>query len=521
MHHTTLGRIIFRGMLMDTLLYSVDEIRAIEHSAAGSLAPGELMRRAGSAAAHAAMDLLDDARELPVLVLAGPGNNGGDALEVACRLRESEIEVLVLYLAGENAPSPEAAQAMQRACELGVRFVDTLPSDLDVGLVVDGLFGIGLARALDERCAGIVSGLDRFDCPVLALDVPSGLDADTGAIVGGAAGVAVKASHTLTFIGDKPGLHTCDGRDYAGEVHIDSLGIETRHFVPARARLNGPETFAVSLQRSRRAENSHKGSFGDVAVVGGAQGMAGAPILAARAALFLGAGRVFVAGLAPLPPYDSVHPELMFRDAFGFDFGERILVAGPGLGDSHDAVRLLSRVLDHPGSLVLDADALNGIASNTDLQSRLVRRNAPTILTPHPLEAARLLGVTGAIVQADRLAAARELAARLSATVVLKGSGSVIAARDGDVVINTTGNPGLATAGSGDVLAGFCGALLAQGWDEWEAALCAVWLHGASAEALVYEGVGPIGLTAGELPQAARALFNAMVKDEEDVPSLE
>jgi hydroxyethylthiazole kinase-like uncharacterized protein yjeF len=285
--------------------------------------------------------------------------------------------------------------------------------------------------------------------------------------------------------------------------------------------LNGPETFAAQLARSRRAENSHKGSFGDVAVVGGAQGMAGAPILAARGALYLGAGRVFVAALAPLPPYDSASPELMFRDAFGFEFGDRILVAGPGLGDSHDATRLLSRVLDHTGPLVLDADALNGMAANTDLQSRLIRRSAPTILTPHPLEAARLLGVTGAIVQADRLAAARELAARLSATVVLKGSGTVIAARNGQVVVNTTGNPGLATAGSGDVLAGFCGALLAQGWDEWEAALCAVWLHGAAAEALVYEGVGPIGLTAGELPQAARALFNAMVKDEEEAPSLE
>jgi hydroxyethylthiazole kinase-like uncharacterized protein yjeF len=506
---------------MDTLLYSVDEIRAIEHAAAGSLAAGELMRRAGKAAAAAAMDLLDDAIELPVLVLAGPGNNGGDALEVAANLRESDVEVLVLHVAGDNAPSPEAAQALQRARAAGARFVDTLPADQELGLVVDGLFGIGLARALDERCAGIVRGLGFFDSPVLALDVPSGLDADTGAIVGGAAGVAVKASHTLTFIGDKPGLHTCDGRDHAGEVHVDGLAIERRHFVPARARLSGPEAFADSLQRSRRAENSHKGSFGDVAVVGGAQGMAGAPILAARGALYLGAGRVFVVGLAPLPAYDSASPELMMRDAFAFDFGERILVAGPGLGDAPEATRLLAKMLDRGGPMVIDADALNRIGADADLQLRLGRRTAPTILTPHPLEAARMLGVTGAIVQADRLAAARELAARFSVTVVLKGSGSVIAARDGLVVINTTGNPGLATAGSGDVLSGFCGALLAQGWDEWEAAICAVWLHGAAAEALVYEGVGPIGLTAGELPQAARALFNAMVKDEEEAPSLE
>jgi hydroxyethylthiazole kinase-like uncharacterized protein yjeF len=506
---------------MDTLLYSVDEIRAIEHLAATALPPGELMRRAGAAAAHAAIDLLDDARELPVLVLAGPGNNGGDALEVAANLRDADIDVLVLYLSGASPSSPEAAQALQRARDSGAGFIDALPEDQEVGLVVDGLFGIGLARQLDERCAHIVSNLSRYDCPVLALDVPSGLDADTGAIVGGAAGVAVRASHTLTFIGDKPGLHTCDGRDHAGEVHVDSLGIDTDHFPPARARLNGPEAFAASLHRSRRRENSHKGSFGDVAVVGGAHGMAGAPILAARGALYLGAGRVFVAGLAPLPAYDSVNPELMFRDAFGFEFGDRILVAGPGLGDALDATRLLGRMLDHPGPMVIDADALNRIAADAELQARLTRRTGATILTPHPLEAARLLGVTGAIVQADRLAAARELAARFSATVVLKGSGSVIAARDGQAVINNTGNPGLATAGSGDVLSGFCGALLAQGWAEWDAALCAVWLHGAAAEALVYEGVGPVGLTAGELPQAARALFNAMVKDEEEAPSLE
>jgi hydroxyethylthiazole kinase-like uncharacterized protein yjeF len=506
---------------METLLYSVDEIRAIEHAAAGALPPGELMRRAGVAATHAAIDLLDDIRERPVLVLAGPGNNGGDALELAANLVEAEVQVVVLHLAASTPVSPEAAQALERARASSARFVDAVPDDEDFGLVVDGLFGIGLTRALDERCAGIVSGLGRFECPVLALDVPSGLDADTGAVIGGAAGVAVSATHTITFIGDKPGLHTCDGRDHAGEVHVDTLGIEPKHFVPARARLSSPELFGTSLQCSRRAENSHKGSFGDVAVVGGAQGMAGAPILAARAALYLGAGRVFVAALATLPPYDSVNPELMFRDAFGFDFGGRTLVAGPGLGESQEAVHLLAKMLDHPGPLVVDADALNRIAVTPDLQVRLTNRGAATILTPHPLEAARLLGVTGAIVQADRLEAARELAARFSATVVLKGSGSVIAGRDGQVVINTSGNPGLATAGSGDVLAGICGALLAQGWKEWDAAVCAVWLHGASADALVYEGVGPIGLTAGELAQAARALFNAMVKDEEEAPSIE
>jgi hydroxyethylthiazole kinase-like uncharacterized protein yjeF len=506
---------------MDNLLYSVEEIRAIERSAANALAPGTLMRRAGEAAAHAAMDLLDDDRDLPVLVLAGPGNNGGDALEVAANLSGGAVEVLVLHLAGDNPASAEATHALQRARDSGARFVDALPVENPVGLIVDGLFGIGLTRPLDARCAAIVAQLGLFDSPVLALDVPSGLDADTGSIVGGSAGVAVVATHTLTFIGNKPGLHTADGRDHAGEVHVAALGVDPGQVAAARARLNGPDAFTGSLHHSQRRENSHKGSFGDVAVAGGAQGMAGAPILAARGALYLGAGRVFVAALAPLPPYDSVHPELMFRDASGFDFGGRTLVAGPGMGDAAEATHLLAKMLDHPGPMVIDADALNRIAASAELQLRLTQRTTPTILTPHPLEAARLLGVTGGIVQAGRLEAARELAARFAATVILKGSGTVIAARNGDVVINTTGNPGLAAAGTGDVLSGFCGALLAQGWEEWEAALCAVWLHGAAADALVYEGVGPIGLTAGELPQAARALFNALVKDEEDAQTLE
>jgi hydroxyethylthiazole kinase-like uncharacterized protein yjeF len=350
---------------------------------------------------------------------------------------------------------------------------------------------------------------------VLALDVPSGLDADTGQVVGGTDdNLAVTATHTITFIGNKPGLYTGDGRDHAGEVRVASLGIEQKHFVPSHAQLNGPDLFEFDLSTARRAHNSHKGSFGDVAVLGGARGMAGAPILAARGALYLGAGRVFVASLAALPPYDGVHPELMLRDAAGFEFTGRTIVAGPGMGDSPEATLLLAKVLAVRGPMVLDADALNCIACSADLQSLLTQRAvAPTVLTPHPLEAARLLGVTSQIVQADRLAAARELAARFQSIVVLKGSGTVIARPDGDVAVNTTGNPGLATAGTGDVLAGMCGALLAQGWDAAEAATGAVWLHGAAADALVYEGMGPIGLTAGELPQAARALFNALVND--------
>jgi hydroxyethylthiazole kinase-like uncharacterized protein yjeF len=500
---------------MDNSLYSVDAIRAIEHSAAAALGPGVLMRRAGEAAARHALELLGEQRDAPVLLVAGPGNNGGDALETAAKLRTAGVEALVLHLPGSGEPSVETAQAFKRATDSGVRFIDELPSGTKLALVVDGMFGIGLARRLSGRYAELALRLDTFGCPVLALDVPSGLDADTGAVVGTDDDrVAVVATHTITFIGDKPGLHTCDGRDHAGIVRVESLGIGESHFVAPSARLNDVPLFASDLARARRRQNSHKGSFGDMVVLGGAHGMAGAPVLAARGALFTGAGRVFVAALEPGLAYDSVHPELMIRDAVSFDFDARTVVAGPGMGDTPAAARLLSKVIDGASPLVLDADALNQLAADAGLQDKLAQRKAPTVLTPHPLEAARLLGVTARIVQADRIEAARELAGRFHATVVLKGSGTVIA-QDGanGVAINTTGNPGLATAGTGDVLGGICGALLAQGWSAWTAALCAVWMHGAAADALVAAGVGPIGMTAGELPAAVRGIFNRLVRE--------
>jgi hydroxyethylthiazole kinase-like uncharacterized protein yjeF len=495
---------------MDNSLYSVAQLRAIEQAVAPTLACGTLMRRAGEAAARMALYLLGAKRERPVLVLAGPGNNGGDALELAANLAQAGIAVTVWHQAGASAPSAETASALQRARASTARFVDTLPDAGKWGLAVDGLFGIGLARPLEGVFAEAAKALAALACPVLALDVPSGLDADTGAVIG-PNGVAVEATHTITFLGDKPGLHTGDGRDYAGVVRVDSLGIEPQHFVPASAHLNATALFAACLKPRR--ENSHKGSYGDAAVLGGAHGMAGAAVLAARGALYSGAGRVFVAAVDPGPAFDSVQPEIMFRDAAGFEFGGKTVVAGPGMGLSAAALRLLSKVVDSDSPLVLDADGLNQLAGSPELQARLAQRAGDAILTPHPLEAARLLGVTSGVVQGDRLAAARELAARLDAIVVLKGSGTVIARPDGEVVVNTTGNPGLATGGSGDVLAGICGALLAQGWPGWEAALGAVWIHGAAADRLAGQHLGPIGITAGELPAAARTVLNKLVAE--------
>ncbi len=502
-------------MIATTALYPVAEIRKIEQAAMAALPPGTLMRRAGRAAAEMALELLSDPREnAAVLVLAGPGNNGGDALEAASLLAQAGLQVSILLHADEAKQSADSKQALMRARSGSVCFADaSVLSGIDSAhwsLVIDGLFGIGLARPLSGVQRDLIETVNRFDCPLLALDVPSGLNADTGAFAG-TDGIAIRASHTLTFIANKPGLHTGHGRDHAGEVRVASLEIEEKYFAAPHARLNHAALFAHALRR--RLHDSHKGSYGDVMVIGGALGMTGAPILAARAAARCGAGRVHAGFVEQAPAYDSGQPELMCRLARDLDFSSATLVAGPGLGTSRAAHDLLARALNAPAPLVLDADALNLIATEPGLKRKLAQRKGGSLLTPHPLEAARLLAISSAEVQADRLAAARELARQCNAAIVLKGSGTVIAQSGGDVVVNTTGNPALATAGTGDVLAGICGALLAQRWPLREAALGAVWLHGTAADMLVEQGVGPVGLAAGELIPCVRNALNRLIDE--------
>jgi hydroxyethylthiazole kinase-like uncharacterized protein yjeF len=510
-------------------LYSVAETRTIEDAAAAALPAGVLMQRAGQAGANAALDLLPfSTAHAKVLVLAGPGNNGGDALETAAHLSHAGARVIVIHYAPKGEPSAERAAALQRAKNTDARIInasgdasgndaasaalaEAAVATTDWNLVVDGLFGIGLKRPLTGVMRELADAINRLRCQVLSLDLPSGLDADTGAVVGAAeGGVAIHATHTVTFIADKPGLHTCDGRDYAGLVDVSRLDIDAAHFAPSRLHLNDVKFFSRHL-RARR-HNSHKGSYGNVAVVGGARGMSGAPLLAARAALNSGAGRVYALFVEDALACDSGQPELMCRLASDFELSVATLVIGPGLGASRLASELLTRAIASDSPLLADADALNLLAVDPGLQDALKDRPSPAVLTPHPLEAARLLGCAIGDVQADRVKAARKLAARLNAYVVLKGSGTVIAAPNGDAVINTTGNPALATAGTGDVLAGLCGSLMAQGWPQWEAALAAVWLHGMAADVLVTEGAGPIGLTAGELIPAIRVALNRMVQ---------
>ncbi|MDP5007576.1 MAG: NAD(P)H-hydrate dehydratase, partial [Glaciimonas sp.] len=346
-----------------------------------------------------------------------------------------------------------------------------------------------------------------------ALDVPTGLQADTGMVIG-PDGIAIIADHTITFIADKAGLHTGNGPDYAGKVEVATLDIAAALLPEPQSWINTSALFQHYLKP--RARNSHKGSYGNVAIIGGASGMAGATILAARTALKSGAGKVTIGFLDHPPVYDSNQPELMCHHAENVDLTAAALVVGAGLGMSEAAHTILIKTLMAHSPLLLDADALNLIAAEPALQQLVAQRRhsaLSTIMTPHPLEAARLLAISTTEVQADRPSAARTLAQRYNAIVVLKGAGSIIAHPDGRSAVNTTGNPGLATAGSGDVLSGICGALLAQAWPDWYAALTAVWLHGRAADLLIEQGCGPIGLTAGELILAVRSVLNEITKE--------
>jgi ADP-dependent NAD(P)H-hydrate dehydratase / NAD(P)H-hydrate epimerase len=474
-------------------------IRVLEEQAAAA----PLMEMAGAAAAGQARLLAPRVSD-PVTVFAGPGNNGGDAFVVARHLREWGYAVTVVFCAVPDVLPAAARNAHDRWRAAGGTTQSSPPALSECGLVVDGLFGIGLRRALNGNYAEWIAAINRADCPVLALDIPSGLDADTGTC----GGPAVRATHTATFIALKPGLLTAEGVDIAGEVTLHDLGMDARMNAAASGRF---VTWALARHwLHRRLRNTHKGSFGTLGIVGGGAGMTGAPLLAGRAALFAGAGKVHLGFLADAAPsVDFGQPELMLRAADEVLRGESTaLVVGPGLGQSRLAADHLGRALSKSMPLVVDADALNLLALEPGLCNRMRNRDHPTLLTPHPAEAARLLQTSNAVVQADRVAAAKLIAERFNAAVALKGAGTVCAFPGGGWAINGSGNPGLASAGSGDVLSGIVGALLAQGYAAERALLLGVCVHGAAADSLVAAGAGPIGLTASELALAVRRLLN-------------
>jgi ADP-dependent NAD(P)H-hydrate dehydratase / NAD(P)H-hydrate epimerase len=485
-------------------IFRVDGIRAIE--AAHGAAP--LMERAGLAAASVARELLQESAPR-VLILAGPGNNGGDAFVTARLLKSWFFDVTVAF-AGESTRLPrDAANAHKAWSDAGGTTVAAWPERDDWGLIVDGLFGIGLARAVEGVAAQWILRANASEARILALDLPSGLNADTGV----AYAPAIRAHATATFIALKPGLLTADGPDHCGAISVHKLDLDSgAQLQQAGRRLDWEslsEDLPVPLLRVQR--NVHKGTFGTLGIVGGDDGLVGAAILAGRAALNLGAGKTWVGLAASEPPaVDWLQPELMLRSAHDVLASKPdALIVGPGLGTSALARELLAQALAVHCPLAIDADALNLIATDWELAAAVAAREAPTVLTPHPAEAARLAGTSVAMVQSDRLEAALDLASRFKASLVLKGAGSVIAHKDGSWAINASGNAALASGGTGDVLSGMLGALLVQGIAADWALELAVCLHGAAADALVEDGIGPVGVTASELGPIARRLLNA------------
>jgi hydroxyethylthiazole kinase-like uncharacterized protein yjeF len=471
-------------------LFDVAATRRMEQAQAALLPPHALMQRAGLAAARFAMALAPHART--VWIACGPGNNGGDGLEAAANLQRRGFAPIVTWLARDDKVPADAKASLARARAAGVRFADSPPASWD--LAIDALLGIGASRAPEGVMADWLGRMNAASAPLLSIDVPSGLDSDTGRLAMEAvAPPAGSARHCLSLLTLKPGLFTAQGRDAAGEVWFDDLGCGAGSEAPA-AWLAGAPPLRPRLQAS------HKGSYGDVAVIGGAPGMAGAALLSASAALHAGAGRVFAGLLDRHMALDTSQPELMMRDPGTLDLAKMTAVCGCGGGDAIRA--LLPRALSTAQRLVLDADALNAIALDPALQTLLEargRRGQPTALTPHPLEAARLLGIDAAAVQSNRLDAAQRLADRFGSIVALKGSGTVVAAPGTQPSINPTGNARLASAGTGDVLAGMVGAALASGLPALDAVRQAVWHHGDLAD----RWPASVPLTAGALARGA------------------
>lgn len=479
-------------------LFNVAATRRIEQLAAGTLPTHTLMQRAGLAVARLAMALSPHAQ--CIWVACGPGNNGGDGFEAAMHLHQWGKRVVVTWTGeGKNGLPLDAETAHRGAIAKGVNFADEPPEEFD--FCIDALLGIGAvldpAREGSARILNWLQIMRDSEKPCLAVDIPSGLNAYTGAasakdaMHSGASCTSndwATARYTISLLTLKPGLFTCEGRDSAGEVWFDDLGVDIALIPQANEPPSAWLLGANSLTLAQRLHAQHKGSFGDVAVLGGestnSNHMAGAALLAASAALHRGAGRVFVALLGNgVLNVSAAQPELMFRSPEALDLRHQVVVCGCGGGQAVKAV--LPRVLSSTLRLVLDADALNAVANDSALQSLLKARSAcgyATVLTPHPLEAARLLQTTTAQIQSDRLKAAAQLAELFHAVIVLKGSGSVIAAPGQTSRINSSGNALLATAGTGDVLAGMLGAAIASGLSAFDAACSAVFEHGRLAD---------------------------------------
>jgi NAD(P)H-hydrate epimerase len=477
-------------------LFTTAQVRALDQAAIGDGITGiELMERA----ARAALDVLR--RRWPparnVCVLCGPGNNGGDGFLSAALARAAGLQASVIALPGQS--SGDAALARERFAREGGEISSVTDKLPDADVYVDALFGSGLNRAPAGDAATLIAAVNAQSCPVLALDVPSGLDSDTGV----AFDPCVRASATVCFVGWKRGLFTASGPDQCGERSLATLDIPTPAYTHAE-----PNAILLAPQAlPRRPRDSHKGRYGHVLAIGGDLGAGGAVRMCGEAAARVGAGLVSVATReANVGAILAARPELMPhgvhvpRNLEALLARASVLALGPGLGQDDWGQGLWQAALDAGKPTVLDADGLNLLA----LRARALPEQI--VMTPHPGEAARLLETTTADVQADRFAAVRGIARGYGAVVVLKGSGSLVADPEGRVAACPWGNPGMASGGTGDVLTGVIAGLLAQGLTPWDAACLGVGVHARAGD--LAARAGERGMLASDLFPYLRALVN-------------
>ncbi len=492
----------YNDVMTDTgyKLYTAEQVRGIDYAAINEfgIAGYKLMCRAGKAVVDDAHDHFPFARHW--LVLCGPGNNGGDGYVVARLAAKAGIRVTVCSLTDPEQLKGDAALAYADWQSIDGEVQEwPLPDGAPYDLALDALLGTGIDREVGGKFQQAIAYLNQLDCPKIAIDIPSGLNADTGCVMG----CAVKAHNTVTFVGRKRGMYTADGPDYCGHIRFDDLSVPAgsdHQYASTAGTLLTTDFLAEVLKP--RSRNSHKGSFGHVLAVGGIKGMSGAIRLCGEAALRSGAGRVT---LATDPAHADLvnlgRPELMVKavgDASELQSllsGDYVLAVGPGLGATAWSESLLKTCLETQNAMVVDADGLNLLARLSQ-ESQVNREN--WILTPHPAEAARLLGCKVSDIQQDRVLAATTLAERFGATVVLKGCGTIVANPSGEYAICPLGNPGMATAGSGDVLTGIIAALLGQGLSCFDAAKAGVLAH-ARAGDLAAEKTGEMALIAGDI----------------------
>jgi NAD(P)H-hydrate epimerase len=482
-------------------LYTAEQVRELDRRAIEDLGiPGyELMTRAGHATLNGLRALWPSARS--VAVLCGPGNNGGDGYVVARIARAQGLRTRVVALVEPSRLQGDARRAYQDFVAAGGHCEPWSPEVLETDVIVDAIFGTGLVREVSGELASVIAAANGAGHPIVAVDIPSGLHADSGAVLG----IAARAALTVTFIGRKLGCYLGAGPEHVGRLQFDDLAVPLEAYatqLPA-ARLLGEADVVAALPRRRHG--AHKGDHGHVLVVGGGPGMPGAARLAGEAALRAGAGLVTAAVHPDYADVVATRPELMCVAASAAaDLAQAferatVLAIGPGLGRSDWARELLAAALAAGLPSVVDADALNLLADAP-------RRNDRWVLTPHPGEAARLLGTTTAEVQGDRLAAARELQSRYGGTVVLKGAGSLVLSPGHPPRLCDRGNPGMATAGMGDVLTGVIAGIAAQCGDLAAAARAGVFVHAQAGDLAARRGER--GLLAGDVIEQVRACVN-------------